>query len=103
MTAPSEESGLCVDFARVNHYFEDYDRGEKSKLYRSIPTMEEYVLIDQHSVHVEQFYLETARKWIFMEYNQLTEALHFAKIEYQISLQDVYRRIAFSEIEEARH
>jgi Uma2 family endonuclease len=75
----------------------DYDRGEKFKLYRSIPTLQEYILIDQHAVHVEQHYLETARKWVMVEYNQLTDVLKFAKIDFQISLQDIYRRVKFAE------
>jgi Uma2 family endonuclease len=31
----------------------DYDRGEKFRRYRQIPTLQEYVLIEQTSVHVE--------------------------------------------------
>jgi len=76
---------------------QDYDRGDKFKLYRSIPTLQEYILIDQYSVHIEQYYLEAPKKWAFVEYNELTDILKFAKIDFQISLQDIYRRVEFAE------
>jgi Uma2 family endonuclease len=74
----------------------NYDRGEKFKFYRSIPTLKEYILIDQYSVHVEQYYLEAPNKWILVEYNRLTDVLKFAKIDFEISLQDIYRRVEFA-------
>jgi len=75
----------------------EYVRGDKFKLYRAIPTLQEYVVLDQYSVHVEQYYLETPKKWAFVEYDQLTDILRFAKIDFQISLQDIYRRAKFSD------
>jgi Uma2 family endonuclease len=75
----------------------DYNRFEKFKLYRSIPTLQEYILIDQYTIHVEQYYLEAPKKWVLAEYNQLTDVLKFAKINFQISLQDIYRRVKFAE------
>jgi Uma2 family endonuclease len=76
---------------------QDYDCGGKFKLYRSIPSLQEYVVIDQYAVHVEQYYLEAPNKWIFTEYNQITDALQFAKIDFQIALRDVYYRVQFAE------
>ena len=34
----------------------NYDRGEKFKLYRDIPTLREYVLVDSESIHFEIIY-----------------------------------------------
>ncbi len=75
----------------------DYNRFEKFKLYRSIPTLQEYILIDQYTIHVEQYYLEAPKKWVLVEYNQLVDVVKFAKINFQISLQDIYRRVKFAE------
>src|SRR6476660_8159255 len=33
----------------------NYDRGEKFKLYRDIPSLKEYILVDSASVHIEAF------------------------------------------------
>jgi len=73
----------------------DYDRGDKFKLYQSIPTLQEYTLIDQYTIYVEQYYLETPKQWAVREYNRLTDILQFARIDFQISLQDIYRRVKF--------
>ena len=35
----------------------NYDRGEKFKLYRDIPTLKEYTLVDSESISVEAFYI----------------------------------------------
>ena len=33
----------------------NYDRGEKFMLYRAIPALKEYILVDAESIHVEHF------------------------------------------------
>ncbi len=76
---------------------EEYNRVGKFKFYRSIPTLQEYVMIDQYSVHVEQYYLEAPNRWVLIEYNELSGILKFAKIDFQISLQDIYRRVKFED------
>jgi Uma2 family endonuclease len=72
---------------------EEYNRVGKFKFYRSIPSLQEYILIDQYSVHVEQYYLEAPNRWVLIEYNELSDILKFAKIDFKISLQDIYRRV----------
>ncbi|GAB4154506.1 MAG: hypothetical protein Fur0046_34420 [Cyanobacteria bacterium J069] len=44
-----------------------YDRGEKFQAYRTIPGFQEYVLIDQSAMHVEQYFKTAPRQWIFSE------------------------------------
>jgi len=75
-----------------------YDRGEKFEFYHSLPTFQEYILINQHKAHVQQYYLETPNQWISKEYNHLTDILKLAKINFQISLQDIYYRVEFQEV-----
>lgn len=41
----------------------NYDRGEKFNLYRSIPTLRHYLLIEQNFHHVEHRHLETNGSW----------------------------------------
>jgi Uma2 family endonuclease len=72
----------------------NYDRGDKFEFYRKIPAFQEYVLIDQYKVHVEHFHLTgDDGKWIFSEYNDLRDTLALAKIDFQISLRDIYYRV----------
>lgn len=71
----------------------NYDRGEKFFFYRSIPSFHEYVLIDQARVHVEHFYISEQGKWTLTEYDDLDAVLKLTKIDFQISLRDIYQRV----------
>lgn len=44
-----------------------YDRDEKFAAYRTIPSFIEYILIDQYTMHVEQYCKTDNNKWIFFE------------------------------------
>ena len=70
-----------------------YDRDEKFAGYRSIPSFQEYLLIDQYRVQVEQYSKTEANKWIFSEYSSIDDRLTLACIPVEISLADLYENI----------
>ncbi|MDZ8241622.1 MAG: Uma2 family endonuclease [Nostoc sp. ChiQUE01a] len=72
-----------------------YDIDEKFAAYRSIPSFQEYILIDQYKKHVDQYYKTDAKKWIFSEYEDGDSALILSSIEFQISLSDIYDKVDF--------
>ena len=76
---------------------EDYDRGTKFTFYRSIPTLREYILIDQHKIHIEQFSLGADGKWVLTEYFHADDILRCASVDFQIPLREVYDRVEFAE------
>jgi Uma2 family endonuclease len=86
-----------VIFEILSDSTKKYDRIEKFEFYRSVPSFQEYILIDQYRIHVEQMYLETPNKWILSEYNEITDVLKLAKVKVQIPLQEIYRRVEFAE------
>ncbi|MDZ7336626.1 MAG: Uma2 family endonuclease [candidate division KSB1 bacterium] len=71
----------------------NYDRGEKFVFYRAIPSFKEYILIDQYTVHVEHFYIGEQGKWVLTEYDNPDDILKFTKIDFQISLREIYHRV----------
>ena len=75
---------------------ENYDRGNKFLFYRSIPTFQEYILIDQYSFHIERFYMETKAKWSLKEHDDINDILKFFKINFQIPLRDIYDLVEFN-------
>ena len=80
---------------------EDYDRGGKFKLFRTIPSLREYVLIDQYEMHVEQFVKTDDNKWILSEYDGADAVLKLSCVEFEMRLGDIYDRVDFeSESEE---
>jgi Uma2 family endonuclease len=79
----------------------DYDRGGKFKLFRSIPSFREYVLIDQYEMHVEQFCKTDDNKWVLSEYDGADAVLKLSFVEFEMRLGDIYDRVDFeSESEE---
>lgn len=40
-----------------------HDREGKFRLYRSLPSFQEYVLVDQYAMYVEQFWKTAANEW----------------------------------------
>ncbi|MBE9028167.1 Uma2 family endonuclease [filamentous cyanobacterium LEGE 11480] len=74
---------------------EAYDRDEKFAAYRTIPTFREYLLIDQYSLHVEQYTKTADNRWIFSEYDGMEASLRLESIGCEITLFDLYSDIEF--------
>lgn len=70
----------------------DYDRGGKFKLYRTIATLREYVLVDSELVTIEVFRLNNRGHWELEEYRSPTDVLTLPTLELQIPLAEVYER-----------
>ncbi|MBD2458152.1 Uma2 family endonuclease [Nostoc sp. FACHB-87] len=73
-----------------------YDRDEKFAAYRTIPNFQEYILIDQYKIHVEQYYKTDNNKWIFSEYEDANLLLNLSSIPCQVLLGDIYDQVDFS-------
>ena len=73
----------------------NYDRGDKFKLFRTIPTLREYILIDQYEMHVEHFCKTDDNKWILSEYDGADTVLRLSCVEFEMRLGDIYDRVDF--------
>ncbi|PAX57915.1 Uma2 family endonuclease [Brunnivagina elsteri] len=78
----------------------NYDKGEKFKYYRSIPSFQEYILIDQYSFAVEQYIKQREGQWIFQEYEGENSILKLSSVNFEITFNDIYTRINFEFSEE---
>ena len=76
----------------------NYDRGEKFKLYRDIPTLKEYILIDSESIHIETFRLNEKNHWELEEYNFVTEELYVKAVNEKILITDIYEGVKIPEL-----
>ncbi|MBD2301044.1 Uma2 family endonuclease [Nostoc sp. FACHB-190] len=77
----------------------NYDYEDKFAAYRTIPTLQEYLLIDQYRVHVEQFSKIGKKQWNLREYDEEDQAIAFASVPFEISLQDLYNKVNFELVE----
>lgn len=75
---------------------EAYDRGDKFTYYRTIKTLQEYVLIDQYRPHVEHYVKQGDNEWLFKDYSGLESSFELASFEVEIALSDLYEAIEFN-------
>ncbi|HLO50962.1 MAG TPA: Uma2 family endonuclease [Kamptonema sp.] len=78
----------------------DYDRGDKFQYYRSIPTLKEYITIDQYKFHVEQFAKNPEGKWVLSEYEATDAVLALSSIDFQIQVSEIYQGVNFENTDE---
>ncbi len=68
----------------------NYDRGDKFKLYRDIPTLKEYILIDSDAIGVEAFRLNEKNHWELEEYKMTDVALDIPVLQLSIPFSEIY-------------
>lgn len=76
---------------------EGYDRGKKFQHYRSIESLQEYVLVSQDEARIEKYVKHGDGFWLLSEAVGLDSEIEFASIECQIALAEVYDKIDFSD------
>jgi Uma2 family endonuclease len=68
-----------------------YDRGDKFHLYRSIPTLMEYVLVDSLSISVEVWRKNEDGTWLLAkETENIEEQITLTNFDLQLKLSDIY-------------
>jgi len=78
----------------------NYDQGDKFLYYRSIPELQEYILIDQSQYHVMQYVKTADSQWLFTELEAESGLLSLQSIDFQIALSDLYEKVNFQESED---
>lgn len=77
----------------------EYDREHKFEAYRTIPGFQEYVLVDQTRIHLEQYSRMGRKQWEFVEYDEEDEAIALRSVPFQITLEDLYHKVQFNGVE----
>ena len=68
----------------------DYDRGGKFRLYREIPSLKEYVLIDSESINVEIFRINPQGNWELQEHRSIDALCPMPTVGFSMSLKEIY-------------
>jgi Uma2 family endonuclease len=68
-------------------------RGKKFDFYRSIPTFEHYLLIEQDQIHVEYYQRLADGRWILTVLKARDEALRLLAIEFEVTLYNLYTKV----------
>lgn len=73
-----------------------YDRGDKFVAYRTIPTLQNYLLIDQYQMHLEHYVKTADHQWLLTEYDDPSADLRLNTFQAQIRLAALYENIDVS-------
>lgn len=74
---------------------QSYDRDEKFSTYQTIPSFQEYLLIDQYAARVEQFSKTDADRWLFTEHDGLEGQISMTSLPIEFQVSELYEGIEF--------
>ena len=75
---------------------EAYDRGDKFRLYRKIPSLREYLLVAQDRAHVDQFSHQQDGRWLLTDVEGREGVVRLSSIDGRLDLAEVYDKIDFA-------
>jgi Uma2 family endonuclease len=70
----------------------NYDRGVKFMLYRAIPSLRDYVLVESESIHAEHFAINKEGLWQLKEYNNINDEILIKTLDVKLLLSEIYER-----------
>ncbi len=74
---------------------EAYDRGEKFRHYRLIPSLMEYILVSQTHCLVERFVRDEDGGWKYFSYEDVGLGVKIESIDCELPLSEIYYRVDF--------
>lgn len=77
----------------------DFDRGEKAQRYRGLSSLQEYVLVEQDTAHVEVYTRLPDGGWKITEADGLEATIRLQSLDCTLSLSEVYEQVNFEDEE----
>ena len=90
---PDTVTNPCVIVEVLSDATRDYDRGEKFALYQAIPTLQEYLLIEQDHVHLEHWHRQPTGDWAAQTYTILDAVIVLPTLGVTLPLREVYQQV----------
>ncbi|MGI8982537.1 MAG: Uma2 family endonuclease [Pirellulaceae bacterium] len=78
---------------------ESYNRGLKFEFYRSLPSLQEYILVAQNRPAVDRFVRQANGQWLLFDYHGLDATIPLPGIGCELRLADIYEGVEFGEEE----
>lgn len=72
---------------------EKHDQEDKFKLYQSIPTFQEYLLIDQNQIAIDHFYKTQSKHWQIDQFDEQDEEIKLRSINVTLAIADIYGKV----------
>jgi len=65
-------------------------------LYRTIPCLQDYLLVDSEDISVEHYRRLNSYEWILHDYQDITDQIPLTTLEESLSLRVIYEQIEFA-------
>jgi len=75
---------------------EAYDRGDKFRYYRSIPQLNQYLLVSQGEILIESYSKTSENHWLLQEYTPARGIISLDSLGISLNLADIYEGIDFN-------
>jgi Uma2 family endonuclease len=74
-----------------------YVRNLKSRLYRKLPSLKQYVIVEQDEPLIEVYTRSPDGDWALTDASELTESISLKSIKCKLSLASIYEKVKFAE------
>lgn len=71
------------------------DRSEKLLYYLQMPSVQEYIIVDQHKMNVEVHRRQPDGRWITYYFDEADDEIEFKSVELTLPITEIYRRVKF--------
>jgi len=76
---------------------QNYDKGDKFDYYRTLPSFQEYIIINQYKFLVEQYTKISEYEWRIAYLNNAETSIELVTFPLKIALKDIYNKVDFFE------
>jgi Uma2 family endonuclease len=87
----------CLIIEVLSPNTEAYDRGNKFRMYRRNPSLQEYVLVSADAIEIELFRKIEADDWRIINY-QAGDSVELKSVNLTFSIEDIYKGITFESL-----
>lgn len=88
----------CLVIEVLSPSTQAYDRSRKFALYRRLPSLQEYILVDPETLRIEAFRREAGDRWVLHDMSD-DLLMHAASIDSSVALADVFAGLVPPEAE----
>ncbi len=72
-----------------------YDRDSKREFYSSIPTVQAYLIVDQHRVSVD-LHTRMDERWLWQTFDDLQDVVYLEALGCALPMTEIYRGVTYS-------
>ena len=75
----------------------DYDRGMKFNMYKQVPSLQEYVVVESENPRVECYRRGADDQWVVEMIDDTSATVRLASVACEISISEIYRKVSWEQ------